>query len=117
MSHLKRHKRGFKYHWYISSSAWLHNAARLEELRLAGHRCRLCRRGRPHVRLHVHHATYARLGHERPSDLCVLCEECHRGVTDMLRQRRYRRRRSLPLLDVRVLVPERRLVDTVLEEL
>jgi 5-methylcytosine-specific restriction endonuclease McrA len=117
MSKIRNRPTAFTYQVYIRSSAWLQSTARLEELRLSGHRCRLCSRGRPHTRLQVHHSTYARLGHERPADLCALCEECHIGVTDMLRRRRYRRRRALPLSDVRVLVPERRLTDSVLEGL
>ena len=33
-----------------------------------------------------------RLGREEPGDLITVCKECHHGITDMLRRRRYRRR-------------------------
>jgi hypothetical protein len=28
--------------------------------------------------MHVHHRTYERIGHEKLSDLCLLCGPCHR---------------------------------------
>ena len=40
-----------------------------------GNRCQLC--GRSDVPLVVHHNTYERLWNEHPSDLVVLCNECH----------------------------------------
>jgi sirohydrochlorin ferrochelatase len=77
------------YQEYIGSSEWRNSPARLEELRRAGHRCRLCNLGAPDVVLTVHHRTYARLGQELADDLTTLCMECHRGVTDHERRRRY----------------------------
>jgi predicted HNH restriction endonuclease len=75
---------------YISSSSWRQSAARLAELEASGFRCRLCdgpaEEGRS---LEVHHRTYARLFGELVRDLTALCAECHLGVTDMLRRRRY----------------------------
>ncbi len=85
---------------YMSSTAWLASAARLGELSASGHRCRLCDRGPPEVRLHVHHRTYARFGRELQRDLTTLCEECHRPVTDELRARGHAARRLPPPRDV-----------------
>ena len=41
----------------------------------AGGRCQRCRSRR---QLTIHHRTYQRLGHERRSDVTVLCWSCHR---------------------------------------
>lgn len=78
-----------RYDAYLRSAAWRGSPARTRELHLSGARCRLCSRGSPEVRTEVHHNTYARFGRERPEDLCTICSECHAGVTDMLRRRRY----------------------------
>lgn len=37
-------------------------------------RCSLCRSKK---NLNIHHKTYSRLGNENPSDLILLCQECH----------------------------------------
>src|SRR5690606_32421242 len=91
------------YNAYISSTAWQHSPARLQELAASGYRCRLCNASRAEARLEVHHRTYARLGRERPGDLTTLCEDCHLVVTDHLRRRRYRGWRAC-MEDVRRLV-------------
>jgi hypothetical protein len=57
---------------YLESDAWRQKRAYL--LRRTGHRCQVCNRA---TRLEVHHRTYARLGHEDPRDLTVLCHDCH----------------------------------------
>jgi 5-methylcytosine-specific restriction endonuclease McrA len=58
---------------YITSELWQITAA--EAKARAHHQCMLC----PETRaLEVHHRSYARLGHERPEDLVVLCWWCHR---------------------------------------
>src|SRR5260221_2534802 len=75
---------------YIRSRRWLASPARLCELKLAGHRCRICNRSRRHARLEVHHRTYVRLGRERVADLTTLCEPCHIEVTEFLTLRRRR---------------------------
>jgi 5-methylcytosine-specific restriction endonuclease McrA len=62
------------YATYISSPEW--HAKATDAKRRAGWECALNPEHRGH--LEVHHRTYARLGHERPTDLIVLCEECHR---------------------------------------
>src|SRR4051812_2461393 len=102
------------YQEYISSSGWRSSPARLEELRRAGHRCRLCNLGVPDVVLTVHHRTYARLGQELADDLTTLCMECHRGVTDHERRRRYDKFIVSPF-EIRPLV-ERRFAAPIKEE-
>lgn len=68
------------YRSYIRSDAW--RALRGQALRRAGHRCSWCGTSK---RLHVHHRTYKRLGHEQPRDLQVLCCRCHKWA-DRLRK-------------------------------
>lgn len=60
------------YQDYIQSPAW--QLVRSRALTRAGHKCQLCGGG---LRLEVHHNTYARLGNELPTDLIVLCADCH----------------------------------------
>lgn len=60
------------YQAYINSREWQMKARAAKEQ--AGE-CALCTSTRS---LEVHHRTYARLGHERQSDLIVLCGRCHR---------------------------------------
>ena len=61
------------YHEYILSAEWRERAEAAK--RAAGYRCQLCNSADGH--LHAHHRTYARLGHEEPSDVTVLCSRCH----------------------------------------
>lgn len=61
------------YREYLRSPEW--RAIRAEKLRQAGNQCALCPNTK---RLEVHHRTYDRLGKERPDDLIVLCDRCHR---------------------------------------
>lgn len=61
------------YATYINSPEWRVKAD--DAKRRAGYSCALCTRT---TSLEVHHRTYARLGHEHPSDLVVLCWRCHR---------------------------------------
>lgn len=92
------------YEDYVRSDRWSRSPARLEELRLSGHRCRFCGRGAADTRIEVHHRTYMTLGRERPADLCTLCSDCHSAVTEVLRRRRYAAAALPPLTDtVRVL--------------
>lgn len=60
------------YRLYMRSPEWA--AKREEALRRAEYRCQGCRSDE---RLEVHHLTYERFGHERPTDLQVLCHYCH----------------------------------------
>ena len=66
------------YSLYISSPGW----ARRRERALAEalNRCQVCYAGDDGgeaQRLDVHHRTYERLGHELPTDVIVLCSDCH----------------------------------------
>lgn len=75
---------------YISSKAWRTNLVRRREFEAAGFQCRLCTNSiAKGDALEAHHRTYERLGYEIDGDLTALCRECHRGVTSMLRARRY----------------------------
>ena len=85
------------YRQYIASDRWRNSPARLEELRRAGHRCRLCNMGPPNSVLTVHHRTYERLGKELADDLTTLCVECHLAVTDRERRRRHAAFQVFPL--------------------
>jgi HNH endonuclease len=60
------------YRLYLFSYEWL--VRRSYKLQSVGYRCENC--GEPWS-LQVHHLTYDRLGHERDSDLLVLCRACH----------------------------------------
>ncbi len=60
------------YHIYILSKKW--EKKREKALVLADHQCEICTSS---FHLSVHHLTYERLGREIPSDLQVLCEDCH----------------------------------------
>lgn len=75
---------------YICSGSWRNNPVRLRELEAAGFQCRLCANSQAsgHV-IEAHHRTYTRIGCEIEGDLTALCRECHKGVTSMLRARRY----------------------------
>lgn len=64
---------------YIRTEAWRQKAAAAK--RRANYRCQLCNREGP---LNAHHRTYERLGHERESDITVLCERCHEKFHDVL---------------------------------
>jgi hypothetical protein len=57
---------------YLETLEW--QARRKAMLAHADHRCQVCNRD---SRLNVHHRTYERRGMELPSDLIVLCEDCH----------------------------------------
>ena len=59
------------YEKYITSPEW---RARAAALKARAAECATCPRTSG---LEVHHRTYARLGHEHPSDLVVLCRLCH----------------------------------------
>ena len=69
------------YDAYLRSAHWVRT--RRELLAETGGRCALCRSASMPV---VHHATYERLGAEEPSDIMVLCEDCHSATHDYQRQ-------------------------------
>jgi 5-methylcytosine-specific restriction endonuclease McrA len=60
------------YRDYLQSPEW--KATREWALERANWRCQVCAST---TVLDVHHNTYERRGHEWPSDLVVLCRECH----------------------------------------
>lgn len=68
---------GMPYAAYLQSAEW--QEKRHAALDRADHRCQLCNRS---TRLHVHHRTYERRGHELPGDLIVLCADCHKLFHD-----------------------------------
>lgn len=61
-----------KYQEYLASERWA--AVRRWALERADHHCQVCNAPDD---LEVHHRTYARLGHEQPQDVVVLCDGCH----------------------------------------
>lgn len=64
---------------YLRSPAW--KSKRDEAIEHADRRCQLCNSDE---RLNVHHRTYERLGSELPTDLIVLCKDCHAKFHDKL---------------------------------
>lgn len=64
--------RALPYAEYLRTPEWL--ARRRQAVQRARFRCNVCNSG---GRLDVHHRTYERRGDERPSDLVVLCHDCH----------------------------------------
>lgn len=60
------------YSEYIGTRHW--QAKRRRALERAGNKCQICATTEA---LSVHHNTYERIGRERPTDLFVLCDECH----------------------------------------
>lgn len=76
------------YYEYIRSEEWKQIADAAK--RRAGYRCQVCNRSSREVRLNAHHRTYERLGHERPEDITVLCEDCHKLYEDNKRKTKNR---------------------------
>lgn len=64
--------RRWRYRRYLRSEHW--RSLRRQVIRRSGGRCERCGRS---GRLEVHHVTYVRRGRELPSDLQVLCRDCH----------------------------------------
>lgn len=60
------------YSAYLRSPEWAKR--RDEAIARVGGRCQGCSST---DRLEAHHLTYERVGHERPTDLMVLCDLCH----------------------------------------
>ena len=64
------------YYEYIASPEWKLKADNAK--RKAGYRCQVCNHHKNEgAILDAHHRTYERLGHEDPSDITVLCRDCH----------------------------------------
>ena len=70
------------YYQYLQSDAW--QEKRRRALEIADHACQVCESTE---RLEVHHRTYERLGHERMSDLTVLCHVCHSLFSKRMQKR------------------------------
>lgn len=66
------------YNAYLKSAHWL----KMRKAKIKWHdgkaKCAVCGKESPNVQLH--HVSYKHLGNERPSDLVVLCAECHEKV-------------------------------------
>lgn len=69
------------YKKYLKSYEW--QIKRERALKYAGYRCQICN---SEVRLEVHHRTYDNLGDEQPSDLTVLCHDCHKRHSDRMQK-------------------------------
>lgn len=68
-----------QYQEYLKSSHW--RTMRRKALENAEHSCQLCNSD---SELNVHHRTYDRIGHERLTDVIVLCRDCHAKFHDKL---------------------------------
>lgn len=75
------------YQWYINSPTWRYKRALMLEIN--NHRCEMCKATR---NLEVHHWTYDNLGKERPTELSVLCQDCHRNADERRREMQAERR-------------------------
>ena len=61
------------YYEYLQTPEWKGRSR--EAMKKARFKCQLC--GATKIKLNTHHNTYENRGNELPSDLLVLCEECH----------------------------------------
>ncbi len=69
---MRRRRHSLGYVLYLHSPLW--RLRRRLWILQAGGRCERCRSRK---RLTIHHRSYRRLGHERRSDIAVLCWNCH----------------------------------------
>ena len=82
------------YDAYLLSEDWRNKSH--EAKRRAGFRCQVCNRGTDQVlQLEAHHRTYENLGDEKPSDITVLCNECH-GLFEQAKKQRKKAERADP---------------------
>lgn len=72
--------RSMPYKLYLQTDEWA--ATRTAALRRARYACQLCKGNG--MALDVHHNTYERRGSEMPSDLVVMCRDCHSKHHDKL---------------------------------
>jgi 5-methylcytosine-specific restriction endonuclease McrA len=71
--------------FYLTSVHWRFTRWRKKTLMLftkGSVRCEKCGSERY---LHIHHITYKRLGRERMSDLQVICRQCHRPGSGVIK--------------------------------
>ncbi len=78
------YKKQIDYYLYLKSDAWKKKAKACRKR--AEYRCQIC--ATEDRELHAHHNTYENLGNEKPEDLICLCDLCHKGITEMLKNRR-----------------------------
>jgi len=79
------------YKSYLQSPEW--ERRRQAAFDYADHRCQVCY---SNIKIQAHHRTYERLGAERPSDLTVLCDDCHAKYHGkMSRRLRLQRQREM----------------------
>ena len=71
----KPHKKTVPNHYqeYLKTNHW--KDVKKKALQRADYKCQLC--NKQNLPLHVHHNNYENLGHEKDSDLIVLCKTCH----------------------------------------
>jgi 5-methylcytosine-specific restriction endonuclease McrA len=62
------------YSEYLKTEQW--HAKRHAAITRANYKCQRCY---TQDHLQVHHRTYERRGHEKPNDLMVLCDKCHKN--------------------------------------
>jgi formylmethanofuran dehydrogenase subunit E len=65
-------EQSIEYERYIQSPEWKAKADRAKYI--MGYRCQVCYSSR---NIEAHHRTYERLGNEWPTDITVLCDDCH----------------------------------------
>lgn len=63
-----------RYRLHLRSREWRYLKAYVISLR--GRQCERC--GNRYGKLHLHHKTYCRLGHEALRDVELLCYRCHK---------------------------------------
>jgi len=78
-----------KYEAHLKSAQWKNTRSDLFKLR--GRKCEVC--GRASTLLEVHHLNYERLGKEAPSDLQIVCRQCHKKA-DRNRERKVQQKRE-----------------------
>lgn len=72
------------YREYLQSQHW--SEIRKAALSFYGKRCSVC--GSSKNKLHVHHVCYKNKGRESMADLIILCEHCHKAVSESIKQRK-----------------------------
>ena len=69
---------------YLDTEHWKTTRKRFWESKLHNGACYSCG---SKEKLQVHHKTYRRIGKERLTDLCLLCDECHGRTHELDRTR------------------------------
>lgn len=79
------------YKEYLQSQHW--SEIRKAALSFYGKRCAAC--GSSENKLHVHHVCYKNKGRESMADLIILCEFCHKAVSESIKQRKESRETAI----------------------